>query len=214
MRLENERQQVIHYCKELTKRNLVKGTGGNISIYNPEEQLFAISPSGMEYDMLTPEDIVVMNLQGEVLEGERKPSSEYEMHRMLYENRDDIHAVVHTHSTFATVLGTLREGLPAINYLIAVAGPDVRCARYASYGTRELAENVLKAMEERKAAILANHGLTAGGASIQEAFSIAEQIEQCAEVYVRTRTIGHPVSLPIEEMQKMEDSFQNSYGQK
>lgn len=214
MRLENERQQVIRYCQELTKRNLVKGTGGNISIYNPQEQLFAISPSGMEYETLRPEDIVVMDLQGEVVEGERKPSSEYEMHRLLYENREDIQAVVHTHSTFATVLGTLREGLPAVNYLIAMAGPDVRCARYASYGTRELAENALKAMEDRKAVILANHGLTAGGSSIEEAFQIAEQIEQCAEVFVRTRAIGHPVTLPVEEMQKMEDSFKNSYGQR
>ncbi len=215
MLLQEEREQVVAYCKKLITQGLTKGTGGNISICNREKGLFAISPSGIDYFETEPEDVVVMDLQGRVVDGKRKPSSEHELHRIFYENREDINAVVHTHSVYCTVLAVLREELPASSYLVAFAGgPNVRCGEYASFGTRELAEITFKAMEGRNAALMANHGLLAGAEDILNAFNIAEQIEGCAEVYVKARMIGKPVILDEEEMETMVDRFRHSYGQK
>ncbi|MGI6109856.1 MAG: L-fuculose-phosphate aldolase, partial [Eubacteriaceae bacterium] len=207
MLLEKERKDVVRYCRMLIEHGLTKGTGGNISILNAERGLFAISPSGIDYFETEPEDVVVMDLDGKIVDGNRKPSSEHELHRIFYANRGDIGAVVHTHSVYSTVLGTLREGLPASSYLVAFAGPDVRCAEYASYGSPELARNAFESMRDRKAVILANHGLVAGGPDILNAFNIAEQIEGCAEVYVKARSIGKPVILDEAEMNRMVDSF-------
>ncbi|MEG0377277.1 MAG: L-fuculose-phosphate aldolase [Eubacterium sp.] len=214
MLLQKEREDVVKYCQMLITHGLTKGTGGNISILNREEGLFAISPSGIDYFETEPEDIVVMNLKGEIVESNRKPSSEHELHRIFYTDRDDATAVVHTHSVYSTVLATLREGLPASSYLVAFSGYDVRCAEYASYGSMELAKNTFEAMKERNAAFMANHGLIAAGSDILNAFNIVEQIEQCAEVYVKARAIGTPVLLDEAEMERMIDSFNNSYGQR
>ncbi|MBP3039441.1 L-fuculose-phosphate aldolase [Bacillaceae bacterium Marseille-Q3522] len=213
MILQKEREDVVAYGKKLITAGLTQGTGGNISIYNREQGLFAISPSGIDYFETEPEDVVVMDIEGNIVEGNRKPSSEHELHRIFYVKRDDIDSVVHTHSVYSTVLATLREGLPASNYLIALAGYDVRCAEYASFGTIELAQNAYEAMKNRKAAFLANHGLIAGSNNILNAFNIAEQIEECAEVYVKARTIGTPVILDGEEMTNMINRFQH-YGQR
>ncbi|WP_195268050.1 L-fuculose-phosphate aldolase [Eubacterium sp. 1001713B170207_170306_E7] len=214
MLLQKEREDVVKYCQMLITHGLTKGTGGNISILNREEGLFAISPSGIDYFETEPEDIVVMNLKGEIVDGVRKPSSEHELHRIFYTDRDDIASVVHTHSVYSTVLATIREGLPASSYLVAFSGYDVRCAEYASYGSVELAKNTFEAMKDRNAAFMANHGLIAGGSDILNAFNIVEQIEQCAEVYVKARAIGTPVLLDQDEMTRMIDSFNNSYGQR
>lgn len=213
MLLKQEREQVVEYCKKLITAGLTKGTGGNISIYNRETGLYAISPSGMDYFSMVPKDVVVMNLSGEVAEGERKPSSEWDLHRIYYEKRKDLNAIVHAHSVYCTVLATNREGLPASSYLVAFAGKDVRCADYASFGTPELAEAAYKSMEGRSAVLLANHGLVTGGRDILHAFQTAEQIEFCAEVYVKARSIGTPVILSEEEMERMTERFQD-YGQK
>ena len=215
MLLQKEREDVVKYCKMLIEHGLTKGTGGNISIFNREEGLFAISPSGIDYFETEPEDVVVMNLDGEVVDGKRKPSSEHELHRIFYVKRDDINAVVHTHSVYSTVLAVLREELPASSYLVAFAGgPNVRCGDYVSFGTPELAEITFDAMKDRNAALMANHGLITGGKDILNAFNIAEQIEGCAEVYVKARMIGKPVLLDDAEIAKMVDVFNNSYGQK
>jgi len=212
MLLKEEREAVVAYGKKLITSGLTTGTGGNISILNRQAGLFAISPSGLDYGETRPEDVVVMDLEGKVADGERKPSSEHALHRIFYTGRKDIGAVVHTHSTYATVLGTLGEGLPASSYLVAYAGPDVRCGAYASFGTPELARVTFDAMVDRKAAIMANHGLIAGDRDIASAFTVAEQIEQCCRVYVLARAIGTPVILPPEEMERMAGRFQ-TYGQ-
>ncbi|MCH4072346.1 L-fuculose-phosphate aldolase [Pseudoramibacter sp.] len=214
MLLEQERIDVVKYCKKLITAGLTTGTGGNISILNREKGLYAISPSGMDYFETEPEDVVVMDLEGQVVDGRRKPSSEHALHRVFYTRRDDIDAVVHTHSTYCTVLATLREGLPASNYLVAFAGPDVRCSAYASYGTPELAEAAFEAMTDRKAALLANHGMVAGAKTVAGAFNIADQLEQCAKVYVLARAIGKPVLLDDDEMADMVVRFRDEYGQK
>ena len=203
MLLQKEREDVVKYCQMLITHGLTKGTGGNISILNREKGMFAMSPSGIDYFETEPEDIVVIDLEGKIVDGKRKPSSEHELHRIFYVRRDDINAVVHTHSVYSTVLATLREGLPASSYLVAFSGYDVRCGEYASFGSMELAENTFKAMEGRYAAFMANHGLITGSKDILNAFNIAEQIEQCAEVYVKARSIGTTVILDEAKIEKM-----------
>ncbi|MDF2548397.1 MAG: fuculose phosphate aldolase [Anaerosolibacter sp.] len=213
MLLQQERELIVEYGKRLITSGLTKGTGGNISIYNREKELMAISPSGLDYFKTNPEDIVVLNLEGDVIEGNRKPSSELEMHSIFYKNRKDISAVVHAHSNFATTIACLNWEIPAVHYLVAFAGKNVRCAKYATYGTKELAINSFEGMKERNAVLLANHGLLAGADNIHQAFNIAEEIEFCAEIYYRTKGIGDPIILPEEEMELMLVKFK-SYGQK
>lgn len=213
MLLENERKDVVRYCKKMIESGLTKGTGGNISIYNREKDLVAISPSGIEYNNMTPEDVVIVDLNGDTVDGKYKPSSELGMHLIFYNNRKDINALVHTHSVYAKTLSSLRIALPAVSYLIAYAGHDVRCAEYASFGTNELANNAYKGMLDRNAVLLANHGMLAGSNDIKNAFNIAEEIEFCAEVYYRAKSIGTPVILDQEEMSLMIDKFK-VYGNK
>ncbi|MGD9475433.1 MAG: L-fuculose-phosphate aldolase [Eubacteriaceae bacterium] len=215
MLLQEEREDVVRYCRKLIEAGLTKGTGGNISILNRKKGLMAMSPSGMDYFEIEPEDIVVMDIKdGSIVDGIRKPSSEHELHRIFYVKRDDINAVVHTHSVYSTVLATLREGLPASSYLIALAGLDVRCADYVTFGTNELAEVTFEAMIDRYAVFMANHGLLTGSRDILNAFNIAEEIEHCAEIYIKARSIGTPVILDEAEMTKMIQIFNKSYGQK
>lgn len=211
--LEKERHQIMEYGQKLIVNQLTTGTGGNLSIFNREKQLVAISPSGMNYFDITPEDVVIIDLAGNIVDGNRTPSSEVSMHLIYYNQRDDIHAVVHTHSTYATTVSCLNWELPAIHYLVAFAGNNVRCAEYATYGTPELAVNAFEAMRDRRAVLLANHGLLAGGMDIDHAFNIAEEIEFCAELYCRVKSIGNPVILDDEEMTLMQRKFE-TYGQR
>lgn len=215
MLLEKERVEVVEFGKRMINYGLTTGTGGNISVLNREKGLYAISPSGMDYFETKPEDVVIMDLTGNVVDGKRKPSSEHALHRIFYVNRPEIGAVVHTHSTYSTVLATLGEKLPASNYLVALAGTEVPCAPYASFGTQELAEVTFEAMKGYKAALMQNHGLITGDATLLDAMNIAEQIEQCCKVYVIARSIGNPIILPENEMQRMIEKFSGTgYGQR
>lgn len=211
MLLENERTQIVQYGKRMFQHGLTKGTGGNISVFHREQQLMAISPSGLNYMETEPEDVVVVDLSGNVVEGNRKPSSEIAMHRIFYQKREDLNAIVHTHSPFAATVSALHWDLPAASYLVAFAGENVRCAEYATFGTFELAEKAFEAMHNRKAVLLANHGLLAGGESLHQAFNIAEEIEFCAEIFVRARSVGEPAIIPTEEMQHLVEKFK-TYG--
>lgn len=213
MRMEKERSFLIEYGKKLVEQGLTKGTGGNLSMFDRESGLMAITPSGIDFFQIKPEDIVLMDLDGHVVEGDRTPSSEWEMHLLEYKNRQDLDAVIHAHTVWAAVMACLRWPLPAAHYMIAVAGKDVRCAEYASYGTHELAVHALQGMADRKAVFLANHGILTGGASIQEAFNVLVQVEYCCEVYLKAKEVGEPAILPDEEMARMEQKFK-TYGQK
>ena len=210
--LKYEREQIVEYGKKLIDTNLTRGTGGNLSVYDDKSGLMAITPSGMDYYELKAEDILVMDLEGKVVEGTKVPSTEYEMHRIFYVRRDDIKAIIHTHPVYTTTLACLNWDLPPIHYLIALAGPDVKCAKYATFGTKELAENAFEAMKSRKAVLLANHGLLVGAEDLPNAFNISIQIEYVAELYYRAKSIGEPVLLSSEEMELMMEKFK-TYGQ-
>lgn len=212
MLMIDERTEIVEYGKRLVTSGLTKGTGGNLSIYNREKRLFCISPTGIDYFDIKPEDVVVMDLEGKIIEGDKKPSSEVEMHRIFYANREDIDAIIHTHTMYSATLACLNWSLPPVHYMVALAGLDVRCAKYATYGTKELAENAFEAMRDRYAVLLANHGLLAGAKDLANAFNITEEIEYCAELYYRTKAIGEPIILPEEEMVLMLEKFK-TYGQ-
>ncbi|WP_313755766.1 L-fuculose-phosphate aldolase [Tissierella sp.] len=211
--MKSQREQLVEYGKKLITSGLTKGTGGNLSIFDREQKLIAITPSGIDYFNIKPEDIAIMDIDGEQIEGSKAPSSEFEMHRIFYEKRTDIDAIIHTHTIYATTISCLRWQLPAVHYMIALAGKDVRCAEYATFGTKELAENAFEAMKDRKAVLLANHGLLAGANNLENAFNVTEEIEYCAELYYRTKSIGEPIILSDKEMELMSEKFK-TYGQR
>lgn len=212
--MDKERKSLVKYGRKLLDTGLTVGSGGNISIYDQDLGYMAITPSGMNYYELEEKDIVIMDLEGNVIEGERKPSSEYLMHAIVYKNRSDALALIHTHALYATTISALNKELPAVDYLVAHAGgKNIRCAEYASYGTIELAENALKAMEGRKAVLLANHGINVIGKTLEETFNITEQLEFCARIYWQALAAGKPVILPDDEMESLVERFVD-YGQK
>lgn len=212
MVMEKEKQLLINYGRKLVTDKYTVGTGGNLSIFNRELNLMAITPSGIDFFDIEPEDIVIMKTDGTIVESDRKPSSEWVMHKLYYERRTDLNCVIHAHTVYSTILAELRWRLPASHYMLAVAGKDVRCADYATYGTVELAENAFKAMENRRAVFLANHGVLVGHDTIANAYNVLEQVEYCANIYVRAKNIGEPVVLDDAEMEMMQERFK-TYGQ-
>ncbi|HHY88514.1 MAG TPA: L-fuculose-phosphate aldolase [Chloroflexi bacterium] len=213
MRLQAEREAVAEYGRKLITSQLSTGTGGNLSVYNRAEGLIAISPSGMDYFAIRPEDVVVVDLDGCVVEGSRKPSSELRFHLDLMRHRPDVNAVVHTHQVYATTLACLRRELPAVHYLVAFSGNKVPLADYATYGTQELSDNILRAIGPYNACLMANHGLVTVGPDLPSAFATAEVLELSARLYIQARSLGEPAILPDEEMERVARKFQ-SYGQK
>ncbi len=208
MLLKKEREMIVAYGKRMLSAGLTRGTGGNLSIYNRNLELMAITPSGIPYEEIEAEDILIMKLDGTIVEGNKTPSSEHAMHEIVYRTREDVGALLHVHSTFAVTLACLNEDLPAVDYMVAYSrGRSVKCAPYASFGTTDLAVNALKTMGDQNAVLLANHGMNVVGPDLPKAFAIAEQLEFCAELYVRARTIGKPVILPDDEMDQMVKRF-------
>ncbi|HAS88916.1 MAG TPA: fuculose phosphate aldolase [Desulfovibrio sp.] len=212
MLLQKERELVVEYGKKLLESGLTTGTGGNLSIFNRDQGLVAISPSGLDYRLSTPEDIVVINLNGNIKNSDRKPSSEYGFHTILYKERGDVNAVVHTHSVYATTVACLNMELPAVHYLVGFAGRKVPLAPYATFGTPELADNVIKTIGNFNAVLLANHGLITVGREIVNAFDAAEELELVARIYIQALSVGKPVIVPDDEMDKVIDKF-STYGQ-
>lgn len=210
--MDNTVQNLIKYGNLLEQSGLTLGTGGNLSFFDREKQEMYITPSGIPFGEIREEDIVVLDTDGKRIRGERKPSSEWAMHLIFYKKRQDIDAVIHAHTTYCTVFAVLNEDLPASHYMLAVAGKNVRCAKYASYGTPELAENAFEAMKDRKAALLANHGIIAGGQNLGEAFNIIREVEYCARIHIMARMLGEPKLIPDEEMENMLERFKH-YGQ-
>ena len=202
-----EKELVVRYGKKLIDRRLTTGSGGNISVYNREKNLVAISPSGLDYYETTPEDIVILDIDGNLVEGKHRPSSEAGMHLAFYKNRADVSGIVHTHSKFATAIACMGWELPAVHYLIGMAGHRVKCTGYATYGSDELAKKALETIGDSNAVLLANHGLIALGEDVDRAFSTAEHLEFVSEVYYLTKTLGTPNILSDENMDEVMKKF-------
>lgn len=210
MLLKNERFLISDYGLKLIKKGLTKGTGGNLSIYNRDKQLIAISPSGLSYQDITPEKVVVIDLEGNILESSYKPSTEYQLHKIFYEKRKDVNAIIHTHPTYCTTIACLNQEIPPIHYLIAYSGLKVPCANYAPFGTKNLAKNTYKAIGKKyNAALLANHGLITVGENIEDTLKTSEMIEFCAEIYYRSKSIGKPKILSKKHMTKVIKNFKD-----
>ncbi len=185
---------------------LSRGTSGNVSARAGDGML--VTPSALSYEAMEPRDAVHLDLDGRTLEGDRKPTTEWPMHAALYNARPDINAVVHTHAPFCTTLATLRRGIPAFHYMVAMAGGDsIRCAPYATFGTPELALAAVQALQDRRACLLANHGMVALGPSPQAALDLAVEVETLAEIYWRAIQVEEPARLTAEEMAAAMERF-------
>ena len=205
------RTMVVSACRELTRRGLTHGTSGNVSVRCGARRFF-VSPSGMDYEALQADDVPLMDLDGRWF-GRCRPSSEWRFHRDILESRPDVGAIVHTHSPRATALACTGRGIPAFHYMIAVAGGrDIRCAPYYTFGTQELSDAALTALKDRKACLLANHGVIATGADLAIAVALAGEIENLALQYSLALTLGEVRILDDAEMSRVIEKFR-TYGQ-
>jgi L-fuculose-phosphate aldolase len=204
------RLDVIETCRAMNTRGVNTGKAGNVSVR--VEEGYLITPSGLAYDAMVPSHICQMNMSGESA-GPLAPSSEWRFHHDIYAVRADVQAIVHTHSTNAAALSTHGRGIPAFHYMVAVAGGrDIACAPYATFGSQALSDGAVKALRERKACLLAHHGVIATGASLHEALDLACEVEQLATMYLAALRIGEPPVLSNVEMDRVLDKFK-TYGQ-
>ncbi|HPA58394.1 MAG TPA: class II aldolase/adducin family protein [Synergistales bacterium] len=209
MMLESARYEIVLFGRKLLESGLVTGTGGNLSVRSG--RFAALSPSGVEYGLMKPEDVVVVDMDGRVKDGRLKPTSEMSLHLALYLSRPDIAAVVHTHSPYACVMACLGREIPVFHYLVALAGRKIPVAPYACFGTPELARSAAGSMGDGKAVLLANHGMVSVGRSLSEAFRIAETVEFAAMVYSKALTLGEPRVLSDAEVDRVMDALKD-YG--
>lgn len=213
MLMQEERELIVEYGKQMSAAGLSTGTSGNISIYNAEKGLMAISPSGIDYFSTTPEDVVVTDLDANIVDGKRKPSSEWALHTTFYKHKPDARAVVHTHSMYCTTFAVLGQPIQAVHYVIGDAGvATVPCAPYYTFGTEELAEAAIEVCGKSDAVLLGNHGLVTCGKDIKSAYGLARNMEYIAELQYRAMCIGKPNVLSDEQMDVVMERFK-SYGQ-
>ena len=208
------RESVISTALAMNAAGINRGKSGNVSarLRHGSFDGYLITPTGVPYHRTAPEQVVAMTLAGEY-RGTVLPSSEWRFHRDIYAARADADAIVHAHAPFATSLACLRCGIPSFHYMVAVAGgKDIRCAPYATFGTQELSDHILAAMADRRACLLANHGIVAVGATLEEALALAVEVETLAEMYWRALQIGEPVMLSDAEMDVVIEKFR-TYGQ-
>jgi L-fuculose-phosphate aldolase len=213
MRLFTERSAVVEYGRKLIESQLTTGTGGNLSVFNRQEGLIAVKPSGVDYSKMRPEDVVVVTPEGDIVEGDLIPSSEIRFHLALLRKRADINAVVHTHQVYATTIACMNWELPAVHYLIGYAGNKVPLAKYATFGTQELSDNIITAIGNYNACLMANHGIVTIGADLAAAFAVAEELEFVSRLYYQAKSMGEPVILSDKEMVVIGKKFK-TYGQR
>lgn len=204
------RAAVIRVALKMNILGINQGKSGNVSARVAEG--FLVTPTGIPYEETKPADIVAMNMAGEHA-GTVLPSSEWRFHRDIYAARPDVGAIVHTHAPYCTTLACLDRGIPAFHYMVAAAGGrDVRCAPYATFGTQELSDHAVAALQDRKACLLSHHGMIACGADLDRALALAVEVESLARMYWQALQVGEPALLPDEEMDRVLHKFQ-TYGQ-
>ena len=203
------RKEIVGCCRRMGSLGINQGTSGNISARWKSGLL--LTPSGVDYDVMTPDDIVFMRMDGSH-DGSLAPSSEWRFHRDILQSRKEFNAVVHAHPIYCTALSISHAEIPAVHYMIAAAGgPTVRCAPYATYGTAELSNNALEALEGRLCCLLANHGMIACGVDLAKAMGLATELETLARQYVVSLQAGTPQILPDDEIERVIEKFKD-YG--
>ncbi|CAN5808159.1 class II aldolase/adducin family protein [soil metagenome] len=205
------REELVVTARRMSDLGLTPGMSGNVSVRTPRGLL--VTPSGLPYGELVADDVVEIGLDGQVRPGQRSPSTEWQLHRDILGSRPDVQAIVHTHSLFCTTISTLRRSIPAIHYMIVLAGGDsIPCAEYATFGSAELASNAIVALGGGQACLLANHGMVALGASLPTALRVAAEVETLASQYWHAAQIGTPHILDHGELDRVRAKFA-SYGQ-
>ena len=211
------KKEVIKYAQKLNSTNLSPLRSGNVSaraIENNEEG-FYITPSGKKYETLKEEDIVFLKLNEEKnfltwFNSGKNPSSEWKFHQDIYINKREARAIVHAHSPHATAVSSHGKPIPAFHYMVALAGgEDIKCSDYATFGTRELSQNILRALQNRKACLMSNHGQVAFGQNLSSAFELAEELENICHQYILALKLGNPKILSKAEMEKILDKVKN-----
>lgn len=209
---EKVREQVARYGLRMGACGLVTGVWGNVSARVPKEELFVLTPSGMPYKELIGKDMVVLNMRGEVVDGEHRPSTEYILHLAIYQARPDVNAIMHTHSIYASAMAVARKPIPPIlEDLVQMVGGGVPVAPYARAGSPELAKSVARAIDSRGAVLLANHGVVGVGRTLEEAFIVCQIVEKSACVYAWANLVGDAVTLEPEEVKELRDNYLFSY---
>jgi L-fuculose-phosphate aldolase len=213
---DQARQAIIDLACSMTGHGINHGSAGNVSMrwHRGGGDGFLVTPSALPYDQCTLDDIVWMSLAASepVIDGRRRPSSEWRFHHDLYAHRADAQAIVHTHAPHCAALACLpriqRDGIPAFHYMVALAGGhDIRCAPYATFGTQALSDHVLAAMTDRRACLMAHHGMLAIGASLEAALALAIELEWLAATYAQTLQLGAPALLSELEMARVLEKF-------
>jgi len=212
MMLGELRAEVARYAKKMVASGLVRAAQGNLSARDPQTGLICITPSGMDYDLVSTEDIMVIDDQGGVVEGAQRPSVETPLHTLILRRRSDINCVMHTHSLYATAFGVVYEPLPMVLAESALClGGAVPIAPYQMSGTPEFAELVAETLGEGNAVIWGNHGAMVVGPSLSATFSAAHALEDGAQVYWLARQLGTPIPLPPDEVEKLHTFWREHY---
>jgi L-fuculose-phosphate aldolase len=206
--MNNLRLDVIKYAKMLNSKELSALRSGNVSVRYKEG--FLITPSGIKYSSLKKKDIVFVSLKGAFDKKKGIPSSEWRFHQDIYLNKKEAKAIVHAHSTCATAISTHEKSIPAFHYMVAMAGGnDIKCAKYATYGTRDLSKNIIKVLKKRYACLIGNHGQIAFGKNLSTAFELAEEVENLSKQYINALKLGKPKILSSKEMKRILNKAKN-----
>jgi L-fuculose-phosphate aldolase len=199
------RLRIIETARRMNALGINRGKSGNVSARI--DHGFLVTPSALDYDKTRPEDVVAIDNADNTI-GRRSPSSEWRFHRDIYAARTDVEAIVHTHAPFATTIACLDRGIPPFHYMVAAAGGgDIRCAPYATFGTQALSDAAVRALDGRRACLLAHHGMIAVGASLDAALALAVEVETLAQMYCQALAIGEPRLLNEGEMREVIERF-------
>ena len=203
-----EAEQIIKYANMLNSEKLSTLRSGNVSLRYKNG--FLITPSGVKYSLLKVDDIVFVSLDGKFDETKNKPSSEWRFHKDIYSSKNEANAIVHAHSTHATAVSAHNKDVPAFHYMVALAGGnDLKCAKYATFGTQELSDNIINALKNRKACLMSNHGQVAYGDNLETAFELAQEVENICYQYINAIKIGEPKILSSSEMDVILEKVKN-----
>ncbi|WP_422443662.1 L-ribulose-5-phosphate 4-epimerase [Thermoanaerobacterium sp. DL9XJH110] len=215
MLLKELREEVLKAANKLIYYHLVTLTGGNVSGRDTETGYIAITPSGIEYENLNPEDIVILDSQGNIIDGKLKPSVDTKVHLYIYRHMPHINSVIHTHSIYATCFAVLNKPIPAVTTTLANAvGGEVPVARYTPVGDDNMGPAIVEAIGDKLACLLENHGVITIGPNIKAALTAAVMLEDVAKICCFASGMGNPKVLPDSEIKKARDLYLNMYGQR